>query len=141
MNYLRRDYITALLFLSDMEQMSTEEFGAEGSMKHIRLDNPVLDSLQSPSRSPMEFEKKQLEIIELWHSCNISLVHRTYFFLLFKGDPSDFIYLEVELRRLTFLKNAHAHGDSNRKVAVSGLDSTMVLRCVLFFNNSSHVFI
>ncbi|XP_072986196.1 kinesin-like protein KIN-7F isoform X1 [Typha latifolia] len=108
-------------------QMSTEEFGAEGSMKHIRLDNPILDSLQSPSRSPMEFEKKQLEIIELWHSCNISLVHRTYFFLLFKGDPSDFIYLEVELRRLTFLKNAYAHGDSNRKVAVSGLDSTMVL--------------
>lgn len=49
--------------------------------------------------------KKQQEIIELWHECNVSVVHRTYFFLLFKGDPADNIYMEVEHRRLPFIKS------------------------------------
>uniref|UniRef100_A0A7N0R833 Kinesin-like protein n=1 Tax=Kalanchoe fedtschenkoi TaxID=63787 RepID=A0A7N0R833_KALFE len=52
-----------------------------------------------------EFKRLRREIIELWASCSIPLVHRTYFFLLFKGDPSDFIYMEVELRRLSNLKD------------------------------------
>ncbi|PNY06518.1 kinesin-related protein 4-like [Trifolium pratense] len=52
-----------------------------------------------------EFKRLQKEIIELWHSCNVSLVHRTYFFLLFKGEPSDSIYMEVERRRLSYLKD------------------------------------
>ncbi|KAL0693113.1 hypothetical protein Bca4012_060293 [Brassica carinata] len=51
-----------------------------------------------------EFERQQRQIIELWEVCNVPLVHRTYFFLLFKGDPSDYVYMEVELRRLSFLK-------------------------------------
>jgi centromeric protein E len=67
----------------------------------------------SPSRWPLEFEKKQQEIIELWHVCNVSLVHRTHFFLLFNGDPADAIYMEVELRRLSFLKNNFSIGGSN----------------------------
>lgn len=53
-----------------------------------------------------EFERQQSQIIELWEVCNVPLVHRTYFFLLFKGDPSDFVYMEVELRRLSFLKDS-----------------------------------
>ncbi|CAH2078101.1 unnamed protein product, partial [Thlaspi arvense] len=53
-----------------------------------------------------EFERQQSQIIELWELCNVPLVHRTYFFLLFKGDPSDFVYMEVELRRLSFLKDS-----------------------------------
>lgn len=65
----------------------------------------VISPCESPSRWPIEFEKKQQEIIELWHACHVSLIHRTYFFLLFKGDPADSIYLEVEQRRLSFLKN------------------------------------
>ncbi|KAG8377873.1 hypothetical protein BUALT_Bualt08G0078900 [Buddleja alternifolia] len=56
-----------------------------------------------------EFERQRRDIIELWNACNIPLVHRTYFFLLFKGDPSDAVYMEVELRRLSFLKNT-LHG-------------------------------
>lgn len=51
-----------------------------------------------------EFKIKQRRIIKLWHTCNVPLQHRTYFFLLFKGDPSDAVYMEVELRRLSFLK-------------------------------------
>ncbi|KAL0325800.1 UNVERIFIED_CONTAM: Kinesin-like protein KIN-7F [Sesamum radiatum] len=60
---------------------------------------------QSVSHWQTEFQRQKKEIIELWDACHTPLVHRTYFFLLFKGDPSDAVYLEVELRRLQFLKN------------------------------------
>ncbi|XP_013618956.1 PREDICTED: kinesin-like protein NACK1 [Brassica oleracea var. oleracea] len=56
------------------------------------------------TRNLSDFERQQRQIIELWAVCNVPLVHRTYFFLLFKGDPSDYVYMEVELRRLSFLK-------------------------------------
>ncbi|KAJ6672639.1 KINESIN-LIKE PROTEIN KIN-7A [Salix viminalis] len=48
-------------------------------------------------------EQRQL-IIELWDMCYVSIIHRTQFYLLFKGDPADQIYMEVELRRLTWLQ-------------------------------------
>jgi centromeric protein E len=47
--------------------------------------------------------RRRQEIIELWQECNVSLVHRTYFFLLFKGDEADSVYMEVEHRRLSFI--------------------------------------
>lgn len=53
----------------------------------------------------MVFEKQRGDIIKLWDECNTPLIHRTYFFLLFKGEQSDSVYMEVELRRLAFLKN------------------------------------
>ncbi|OAY77091.1 Kinesin-like protein NACK2, partial [Ananas comosus] len=105
----------------------SEDFGVEITVKDVGVD-PVLSSLsESPSRWPMEFERKQQEIIDLWHACNVSLVHRTYFFLLFMGDPSDSIYLEVEHRRLSFLRNSFsselakqaAEGELNGVVASS----------------------
>lgn len=58
-----------------------------------------------------EFERQRQEILELWHSCNISLVHRTYFYLLFKGDEADSIYIGVELRRLLFMKDSFSQGN------------------------------
>lgn len=77
-----------------------------GGMRKDAGVHPMLDLPESsPSRWPAEFEKKQQEIIELWHECNVSLVHRACFFLLFRGDPADSFYMEVELRRLSFLKN------------------------------------
>jgi len=85
-----------------------------------------MDALQSPSRWPLEFEKKQQEIIDLWHGCNVSLVHRTYFFLLFKGDPADAIYMEVELRRLSFLKDTYSNGSMGRNVVAAGLNTSLV---------------
>ena len=78
--------------------------------KDVGLD-PMLDTLDTPASWPLEFERKQKAILELWQSCNISLVHRTYFSLLFKGDPADSIYVEVELRRLSFLKEAFSQGN------------------------------
>jgi centromeric protein E len=100
---------------------------AEGTIRSVGLD-PIMDALQSPSRWPLDFEKKQQEIIDLWHGCNVSLVHRTYFFLLFKGDPADAIYMEVELRRLSFLKNTYSNGSMGRNVVAGSVSASLVLR-------------
>jgi centromeric protein E len=99
----------------------------DGTVKSIGLD-PMMDVLQSPSRWPLEFEKKQQEIIELWHACSVSLVHRTYFFLLFKGDEADSIYMEVELRRLSFLRDTYSRGSTPSNVVVGSLNSSPVAR-------------
>ncbi|XP_031385160.1 kinesin-like protein KIN-7F isoform X2 [Punica granatum] len=78
-------------------------------VRDIGLD-PMQEDPESPDHWQLQFRKIQKEIIELWDACNVSLVHRTYFFLLFKGDPADSIYMEVELRRLSFLKNTFDRG-------------------------------
>ncbi|XP_010690757.2 kinesin-like protein KIN-7F [Beta vulgaris subsp. vulgaris] len=83
------------------------------TLRDVGLD-PMLDGEATTLDWRLQFEKLQKAIIELWQTCNVSLVHRTYFFLLFTGDPTDSIYLEVELRRLTFLKDTFSHG--NRSV-------------------------
>ncbi|KAJ0962163.1 hypothetical protein J5N97_029991 [Dioscorea zingiberensis] len=83
-------------------QIENGDVGIGGTRKDVGVD-PMLDPPESPSHWQAEFEKKQQKIVELWHQCNVSLVHRACFFLLFKGDPADSIYMEVELRRLSFL--------------------------------------
>ncbi|KAJ3706596.1 hypothetical protein LUZ61_010301 [Rhynchospora tenuis] len=103
--------------LKEMAQNVKEEFGPDGAMKSLSI-------MQSPSRWPLEFEKKQQEIIELWQACQVSLVHRTYFFLLFKGDPADSIYMEVELRRLSFVKNTYIRGSLDGKAVLPGVPKT-----------------
>ncbi|KAK9948156.1 hypothetical protein M0R45_003744 [Rubus argutus] len=52
----------------------------------------------------LTFEEDRKEIVMLWHLCHVSITHRSQFYLLFKGDPSDQIYMEVELRRLQWLE-------------------------------------
>lgn len=80
---------------------------------------------------PLEFKRLQREIIELWHACNVSLVHRTYFFLLFKGDPKDSIYMEVEQRRLSFLKDSFSRGnDAIEDGRTVSLASRYTLNCI-----------
>ncbi|XP_061350697.1 kinesin-like protein KIN-7F [Gastrolobium bilobum] len=59
---------------------------------------------------PSKFEMQQRDIIELWDACNVPLVHRSYFFLLIKGELSDSVFLDVELRRLSFLKDTFSRG-------------------------------
>ncbi|KAK8529973.1 hypothetical protein V6N12_060736 [Hibiscus sabdariffa] len=73
--------------------------------------DPMHEAPGTPVAWPLEFDRLQRAIVELWHDCNVSLVHRTYFFLLFKGDRADSIYMEVELRRLTFLKETFSQGN------------------------------
>ncbi|KAL5706586.1 hypothetical protein ACHQM5_024733 [Ranunculus cassubicifolius] len=92
----------------------TSKQGAAGRCsKDVGLD-PMNDPLGTPLSWPLEFQRQRREIIRLWHSCNVSLVHRTYFFLLFNGDPTDNIYMEVELRRLSFLKQSLSQGSSRQ---------------------------
>lgn len=77
---------------------------------------------ESPLSWQLLFEEQKRQIIELWHLCHVSLVHRTQFYLLFRGgDPSDQIYLEVELRRLTWLEQ-HLADLGNASPALLGDD-------------------
>ncbi|GFP94520.1 kinesin-like protein nack1 [Phtheirospermum japonicum] len=91
------------------------------NVNYVELD-PIEDECKGLTSWPVEFRRLQREIIELWHACNVSLAHRTYFFLIFQGDPSDAIYLEVELRRMKFLKDKFTRGD---KTVVDGRPLTL----------------
>ncbi|KAF8099837.1 hypothetical protein N665_0237s0088 [Sinapis alba] len=73
------------------------------SFKDAAVD-PIQDYLTSPLNWSMEFNRLEMEIIELWHACNVSMAHRSYFFLLFRGDQKDCLYMEVELRRLKYIR-------------------------------------
>lgn len=73
------------------------------------------DTQKPTSDWSTEFERQKRDIIELWDACDTPLVHRTYFLLLFQGDPSDAVYMEVELRRLSFLKNKLSTGQVSAK--------------------------
>ena len=61
----------------------------------------------SPAKWKSDFYLKRKEIFKLWDACHVSIIHRSQFYLLFRGDPADAIYIEVELRRLTWLRNHH----------------------------------
>lgn len=49
-------------------------------------------------------------MVELWDACNVPLVHRSYYFLLIVGELSDPMYLDIELIRLSFLKDKFSTG-------------------------------
>ncbi|XP_010535299.1 PREDICTED: kinesin-like protein KIN-7I [Tarenaya hassleriana] len=101
---------------------SEEEAEANETVKNTRVGKVEAMAKEQNSSEPSEFERQQKQIIELWEVCNVPLVHRTYFFLLFKGDPSDFVYMEVELRRLSFLKESLSHeSDTSRRQRVKAL--------------------
>ncbi|KAM1062708.1 hypothetical protein ACFX11_027306 [Malus domestica] len=81
-------------------------------MDCLVLPVPEMDSKPLPSsRDVKDVGLHPMPIDDDNPSRNVSLVHRTYFFLLFKGDPSDSIYMEVEVRRLSFLKDTFSRGD------------------------------
>ncbi|KAI3745112.1 hypothetical protein L1987_58214 [Smallanthus sonchifolius] len=106
-------------FVAGLKKMAKLQFdqvngsGAAGdgmgkNVKSIGIGS-IMDS--PPADWPQEFAKQQKSIVELWQACNVSLIHRTYFFLLFRGDPMDSIYMEVEIRRLSFLKETFSKGN------------------------------
>ncbi|KAJ6802348.1 kinesin-like protein KIN-7F isoform X2 [Iris pallida] len=108
----------------EMENSANYDVGFKVTAKDVCLE-PTLGSSPSPSRWPLEFEKKQREIVELWHACNVSLIHRSYFFLLIKGDPTDSFYIEVEYRRLSFLRSTSSEGSLDKTTAAD--DSSFAL--------------
>ncbi|XVE67060.1 hypothetical protein DITRI_Ditri08aG0129900 [Diplodiscus trichospermus] len=93
-----------------VQGMGIEPYESGKSRKDVGLD-PMHEAPGSPLDWPLEFERQRRTILELWQACYVSLVHRTYFFLLFKGDRTDSIYMEVELRRLAFLKEQFSRGN------------------------------
>ncbi|KAL6008376.1 hypothetical protein ACLOJK_033885 [Asimina triloba] len=111
--------MTIQLLSLEAEPLANDDLKTEKSLRVVGLD-PMQIPLESPSSWPMEFERQQREIIEHWHACYVSLVHRTYFFLLFKGDPADSIYMEVELRRLSFLRNLFSQGNLAKTLMENG---------------------
>ncbi|KAG5543100.1 hypothetical protein RHGRI_015995 [Rhododendron griersonianum] len=104
---------------SEPEQQSADDLEPKSEIAESEktVEESVQDSLRSPSDWPLEFEAKRRDIIQLWDACNVPLIRRTYFFLLFQGDPADSVYVEVELRRLSFLKSALSHGS---KLVIDG---------------------
>ncbi|CAH2043065.1 unnamed protein product [Thlaspi arvense] len=103
---------------------------ATKSFKDAALD-PIQDYLDTPLNWPEEFKRLQREIIELWHTCNVSMAHRSYFFLLFRGDQKDCLYLEVELRRLKYIRESFAPsskaGDDGHNLTLISSSSTRAL--------------
>ncbi|KAL8124113.1 kinesin-like protein NACK1 [Apium graveolens] len=80
--------------------------------------------VESPISWTATFREQRQQIIELWDVCFVSIIHRTQFYLLFKGDPSDQIYLEVELRRLNWLQQ-HLAEIGNATPAHTGDEPTI----------------
>ncbi|KAJ1408818.1 P-loop containing nucleoside triphosphate hydrolase [Sesbania bispinosa] len=94
----------------DVQGTGLDPIRSSKNVKDVGLD-PMQPEGENHSDWPLKFKRLQKEIIELWDACNASLVHRTYFCLLFKGgDPSDSIYMEVEVRRLSYLKQTFSQG-------------------------------
>ncbi|XP_028053915.1 kinesin-like protein NACK1 isoform X1 [Camellia sinensis] len=78
---------------------------AAGYNYNIENDDSIAEIQEaSPASWHVTFREQRQQIIELWDMCHVSIIHRTEFYLLFKGDPADQIYMEVELRRLTWLQ-------------------------------------
>lgn len=94
-------------------QVPANELQSDNTPKKFKDvgSNPLQSEEEKQVEWSSEFKRLQKQIIGLWDACHVSLVHRTYFFLLFKGDPSDSIYMEVELRRLFYLKQTFAKGN------------------------------
>ncbi|ONM56693.1 kinesin-like protein KIN-7J isoform X1 [Zea mays] len=126
----QEDYCTSQLEGNQQDNVTAEIL----DMKHAKnIDKDIfVANIDSPSRWPINFEKKQKEIIELWHECNVSIVHRTYFFLLFKGVKADNIYLEVEHRRLSFIHSSFIAGCEPNVTVTSSLRNLRHERDMLY---------
>lgn len=82
------------------------------------------------------FKEQRQQIIELWDVCYVSIIHRTQFYLLFKGDTADQIYMEVELRRLTWLQQHLAETGNASPAPPSGDEPTISISSRFFLNQS-----
>ncbi|MCO5581745.1 hypothetical protein L7F22_035634 [Adiantum nelumboides] len=67
-------------------------------------DETTPRSIATPKDWKSRFQEQRMHIVKLWDVCQVSIIHRSQFFLLFKGDLADEVYMEVELRRLTWLQ-------------------------------------
>ncbi|KAG6389040.1 hypothetical protein SASPL_150499 [Salvia splendens] len=109
LQYQKQLLVCQVLELEEVNEASTED------------EAETVDKSSPMPWNTVIFEEKRKDLIMLWHVCHVSIVHRTQFYLLFKGDPCDQIYMEVELRRLTWLEQ-HLDDLGNASPALLGDD-------------------
>ncbi|XP_047966949.1 kinesin-like protein NACK2 isoform X1 [Salvia hispanica] len=109
LQYQKQLLVCQVLELEEVNEASTED-----EAERVDISSPM-------PWNTVNFEEKRKDLIMLWHVCHVSIVHRTQFYLLFKGDPCDQIYMEVELRRLTWLEQ-HLDDLGNASPALLGDD-------------------
>ncbi|XP_024310635.1 LOW QUALITY PROTEIN: kinesin-like protein KIN-7J [Brachypodium distachyon] len=120
-NAEEESFVNDMSCVTEVKEQTEKNDATQPKENQVQVGIDLSPSImESPSQRPFDFRKKQREIIELWHECHVSIVHRTYFFLLFNGDQTDHIYMEVEHRRLSFIKHSFiADGEPNATVATS----------------------
>ncbi|KAL1532933.1 Kinesin-like protein nack2 [Salvia divinorum] len=109
LQYQKQLLVCQVLELEEVNEASTED------------EAETVDKFSPMPWNTIIFEEKRKDLIMLWHVCHVSIVHRTQFYLLFRGDPCDQIYMEVELRRLTWLEQ-HLDDLGNASPALLGDD-------------------
>lgn len=87
----------------DDDEVAMDEDGLEESQLQIQ---------KVPENWHLLFQKERMQIAQLWDLCYVSIIHRSQFYLMFKGDPADQVYMEVELRRLAWLQE-HFDAETN----------------------------
>ncbi|CAF1835136.1 hypothetical protein Bca4012_030482 [Brassica carinata] len=103
--------------MENNKEFTTDSCNTCNGIIKLQVEDTILKETDSTEAFPekystnssSEFGRQQRQITELCALCNVPLVHRTYIFLLFKGDPSEYVYMEVEFRRLSFLKQTIAN--------------------------------
>ncbi|XP_018686835.2 kinesin-like protein KIN-7A isoform X3 [Musa acuminata AAA Group] len=111
-------YQKQLLVCQVLELEANEASGYDDGEE---CEENISDLEKSPAAWKSRFEEQMQQIIHLWDVCHVSIIHRTQFYLLFRGDPADQIYIEVEVRRLTWLQE-HFDEVGNASPAPTGDD-------------------
>lgn len=114
-------YQKQLLVCQVLELEANEEAGYD-----LENDENACEPEKPQVSWEVSFKEQRQQIIELWDVCFVSIIHRTQFYLLFKGDPADQIYMEVEMRRLTWLQQ-HLAQIGNASPAHVGDEPTISL--------------
>ncbi|TYI72673.1 hypothetical protein E1A91_D07G076900v1 [Gossypium mustelinum] len=80
----------------------------EAAGYNLEVDESAIEAEEPQVPWHVTFKEQRQQIMELWDVCYVSIIRRTQFYLLFRGDPADQIYMEVELRRLNWMQHHFA---------------------------------
>ncbi|XP_012470083.1 kinesin-like protein NACK1 [Gossypium raimondii] len=98
----------------------------EAAGYNLEVDESAIEPEEPQVPWHVTFKEQRQQIMELWDVCYVSIIHRTQFYLLFRGDPADQIYMEVELRRLNWMQH-HFAELGNASPAIVGDEPTVSL--------------
>ncbi|MBA0703793.1 hypothetical protein Golax_016092, partial [Gossypium laxum] len=98
----------------------------EAAGYNLEVDESAIEPEEPQVPWHVTFKEQRQQIMELWDVCYVSIIHRTQFYLLFRGDPADQIYMEVELRRLNWMQH-HFAELGNASPALVGDEPTVSL--------------